>query len=73
MLGELSDYVDGDLADELCAELERHLHTCPKCTVVVDTLRKTIELYHEMTDSHPLPQDVRQRLYARLDLGDFCK
>jgi anti-sigma factor RsiW len=73
LLGDLSDYVDGDLAAQLCADLERHLQTCPNCTVVVNTLRKTIELYHESTESDLLPQEVRQRLYARLDLGEYCK
>ena len=73
MLGVLSDYVDGDLASELCAELERHLQTCPNCTVVVNTLRKTVELYQETTDTDPLPQEIRQRLFARLDLGEYCK
>jgi anti-sigma factor RsiW len=75
MLGVLSDYLDGDLASEMCADLERHLATCPNCTVVVNTLRKTIDLYQEISvsDTDPLPQEVRQRLYARLDLGDYCK
>jgi anti-sigma factor (TIGR02949 family) len=73
LLGVLSDYVDGDLAAELCADLEHHLQTCPNCSVVVNTLRKTIELYQETTESDPLPQEVRQRLYARLDLGEYCK
>ncbi len=73
MLGVLSDYVDGDLASELCADLERHLQTCPNCTVVVNTLRKTIELYQEMSDTDPLPQEIRQRLFVKLDLGEYCK
>jgi len=73
MLGTLSEYVDGELASELCADLEHHLQTCPNCTVVVNTLRKTIELYHDTAESDPLPTDVRRRLFARLDLGDYVK
>ena len=73
MLGALSDYVDGELASELCAELERHLQTCPNCTVVVNTLRKTVELYQETDEEDALPQAVRQRLFAKLDLDEYCK
>jgi anti-sigma factor RsiW len=71
LLGELSDYVDGELAANLCAELERHLETCPDCRIVVDTLRKTISLYHQANETTPLPDDVKQRLYRSLHLEDF--
>jgi anti-sigma factor (TIGR02949 family) len=71
LLGELSEYVDGELAAELCAALERHLADCPKCTVVVNTLRKTIDLYHEASECEALPEDVRKRLFARLDLEGY--
>lgn len=73
LLSSLGDYVDGALSPELCLELERHLKTCQRCRVVVDTLRKTIDLYHETTEDTPLPSDVRQRLYLRLKLEDYRK
>jgi hypothetical protein len=28
MLGDLSDYLDGEAADELCAEIEQHMADC---------------------------------------------
>lgn len=71
MLGTLSDYVDGDLRQELCAELERHLSECDNCRVVVDTLRKTIYLYQAASDAPALPDEVRYRLYHRLELDDL--
>ena len=46
LLGQVSDYVDGELEDALCAEIEAHLADCPDCRVMVDTLRRTISLYH---------------------------
>lgn len=66
-LGCLSDYVDGELAPELCAEIERHIAECGDCRVVVDTLRKTVTLYRSH-GHEPLPQDAKERLYAVLKL-----
>lgn len=73
LLATLSDYVDGELSEELCEKLERHLSHCDNCRVVVDTLRKTVELYHETAEDNNLPDEVRQRLYTRLDLKEYLK
>ena len=70
LLESLSDYVDGTAQEEICRELERHLADCENCRVVVDTLKKTVYLYHEETNVG-LPVDVRERLFKRLDLDDF--
>ena len=73
LLSSLGDYVDGTLGDELCAEIERHMKGCNRCRVVVNTLRKTVELYHESAAETQLPEDVRNRLYIRLNLEDYRK
>jgi anti-sigma factor RsiW len=73
LLGSLSEYVDGDLGDELCAEINRHLQGCENCRIVVDSLRKTVYLYHETVPSPSVPEDVRQRLYHSLDLDEFLE
>jgi anti-sigma factor RsiW len=70
LLGELSDYLDGEVSDAICAEIERHLGDCEKCRVVVDTLRKTVELVHDLPGPD-LPEGARQRLYHTLDLSDW--
>ena len=70
LLRELSDYVDGTLDDSLCTEIERHMDDCERCHIVIDTLRKTVELYRSMP-TPPLPDDVRERLLLRLNLDDF--
>ncbi len=71
LLHRLSDFIDGELSTELCAEIEAHLKTCKNCTVVVDTLKKTIELYQETAKNEKMPVEVRQRLYKHLELDDF--
>jgi anti-sigma factor (TIGR02949 family) len=73
LLGTLSEYVDGTLQKELCAELEKHLAGCDNCRIVVNTLRKTIELYRESGETEDIPAEIRQRLYFRLNLEDFLK
>jgi anti-sigma factor (TIGR02949 family) len=74
LLNSLSDYVDGELADSLCRELEQHLASCPDCRIVVDTTRKTISLYHAANGQpEQVPDDVRQRLFKCLNLEDYLK
>ncbi len=67
MLGNLSDYIDGELEADLCAEIEEHLACCENCRIVVDTLTRTVTLYHEH-GHEPLPDDVKTRLLQALNL-----
>jgi anti-sigma factor RsiW len=69
-LGELSDYVDGTLSEELCRELEAHMADCENCRVVVNTFAKTISLYRRMP-APEMPNEVKERLYKVLDLRAY--
>lgn len=69
LLGQFSDYIDGDLEAALCAEIETHLAGCPDCQVMIDTMRKTITLYHSQAEAE-LPSDVEERLYKVLNLEE---
>ena len=71
LLDSLSDYIDDQLEEELCRELEKHLAGCENCKIVVDTLRKTVYLYQVNTAQPELPNEIRQRLYQKLDMSDF--
>ena len=72
ILAELNDYVDDELAPDLCRELEAHLAGCRDCQVVLDTLTKTVYLVHQLGDEpDPLPAGVETRLFAVLQLDDF--
>jgi anti-sigma factor (TIGR02949 family) len=73
LLGSLSEYVDGELDDELCSALEQHLEGCEDCRIVVDTLRKTVYLYHESTQDVTIPTDIRTRLYKSLNIEEFLE
>jgi len=74
LLGSLSDYVDDNVSRELHVEIENHLAECRDCHIVVDTLRKTISLYHAAAAGYPeLPDSVRERLFHTLDLDDYLR
>jgi anti-sigma factor (TIGR02949 family) len=74
LLGSLSDYIDGELGEELCRQIEKHIAECENCRIVVDTTRKTIDLVHASNDPQTnLPDDVRDRLFKRLNLDDYLK
>ncbi len=73
LLGSLSEYIDGSLQAEICAQIEEHMKTCENCQVVVNTLRKTVEIYERCNEPTQLPGDVKERLFARLELQDFLK
>jgi anti-sigma factor RsiW len=65
LLAQLNDYVDGDVAPGVCAELERHLAGCNPCQVVVDNIRQTITLY-KAGQPYELPLQFRERLHQAL-------
>lgn len=71
MLASLSDYIDGEVPSTLMQELEEHLKNCPNCRIVLNTTRKTIELYHDhASDQQPSTAAV-DRLYRTLNLEDY--
>ena len=73
LLGSLSEYIDGELQTELCAAIEEHLKDCDNCRIVVNTLRKTVELYEQTAEPAELPAAVRERLFLKLELKDYLK
>ncbi len=71
LLGSLSSFIDGDLSPELCQELEKHLEGCEDCRIVLNTTKRTIDLVHSPIEKPMLPDDVRERLFKRLNLDDY--
>jgi anti-sigma factor RsiW len=61
LVRRLCEYLDGELDPALAQALTRHLEHCEDCHLVVDTTRKTIEVYCK-TEPSPLPSAVRERL-----------
>jgi anti-sigma factor RsiW len=65
VIREISNYIDGDVDAAMKQELERHLHHCEDCAMVVNQTKMTVEVF---CDSQPveLPTDVRSRLHETL-------
>ena len=56
---ELTEYLDGALeGSRPRSNWKQHFMKCRKCRVVVNTTRKTIEIFCN-TEPAPLPEDVR--------------
>jgi anti-sigma factor RsiW len=68
-LAQLGDYIDGELEQSLCAQIEQHLAGCDDCRVLVDTTRKTVLLYrqHGQQNQVELPADITSRLWQTLE------
>ena len=43
-VSELNDYLDGELAPELCQEIEKHVGSCENCRVMINSMKQTVEL-----------------------------
>ncbi len=69
---QLSAFIDGELDESICAEIEKHMAGCDNCRIVVDTLKKTIMLYRE-APAEAVPPDVHDRLVKVLDLEAMKK
>jgi hypothetical protein len=65
LLQSLNEYVDGALEPGVCEQFQQHLAGCNPCQIVVDNIRKTIQLYKDGVP-YTLPVEFRQRLHATL-------
>ena len=64
-LKELTDYLDGTISVTVREELEEHLHWCHDCYVVLNTTKKTIEIYRD-NRIYELPDTLRTRLHESI-------
>ncbi len=63
----LSQYLDRELPDDICQEIDSHIADCPPCIQFVESLKKSIELCRECAPAEepsPLPEPARARLQA---------
>jgi len=65
-LHELNEYLD-DLVDPATkAHWQAHVNECPNCFVIVDTTRKTLQVFKGM-EPQELTPDIKGRLMQALD------
>ena len=61
VLRELSNYIDNTVDAELRKAIEQHLQSCRRCSVVLDTTRKTLMIYAG-ADVLEIPAGYSERL-----------
>ncbi len=66
-LEEMSNYMDNEVPAAVREAIQEHLAFCHKCEVVYNSTRSTLEIVSECcTETFALPEDVSERLYARM-------
>lgn len=61
MFEKLSEYIDNELDDSTCQDIERHLEECIPCKICLVTLKRTVKLCKEM-ESNPVPETFSKKL-----------
>jgi hypothetical protein len=65
-LQELNVYLDETVDPETKRQWQSHVDECPNCFVIVDTTKRTLQVYKGM-EPQPIPDDVRSRLWEALE------
>lgn len=63
----LSEYLDEELPDDICREMDAHIEGCPPCVEFVESLKRSIGLTRccqSEEKPRPLPDDARDELLA---------
>lgn len=63
----LSEYLDGELSPQQCAEIQAHIGDCEPCIAFVESLMTSIRASRELRPHEPvteLPEEARQKLKA---------
>ena len=65
MFAELSNYLDDELDDSLCEELEKHMDGCEPCKAFLSSLERSIQQCRTAPNQTPDPR-VAARLRREL-------
>lgn len=61
MFEKLSEYIDNELDEVSCKDIEKHAENCIKCQTCLTSLKRTIEMCRHM-ESPPVPEYFSHRL-----------
>lgn len=71
-LQELNDYLDDAVDVQLRQHIEAHITECPNCFVILDTTKKTIQVYKGV-QPQVLPDAVHVRLMKAVERRQAAK
>ncbi len=57
----LSEYIDGEMTVESCAELEKHMVDCPPCDEFLQQLRNSVKMTQQIR-CEEIPVEMKRRL-----------
>lgn len=61
MFQKLSEYIDNELDEMTCRDIERHVEECVPCKICLETLKRTVNLCKNL-ESKPVPESVSLKL-----------
>jgi anti-sigma factor (TIGR02949 family) len=70
---QLWDYLDGELNDEVVAEVRRHLELCERCLPHEEFGRRFLAALHASRGRQLMPSEVRHHVLAALGEAGFEK
>lgn len=63
---QVSNYIDGDLAEDVRAAMALHFKNCAHCSAILDGTRNVVKLVGD-GKAFDIPSGARSRLYGKLD------
>ena len=61
MFKKLSEYIDNELDELTCRDVERHARECIRCNTCLETLKRTVDLCRNTADQ-PVPETFSLKL-----------
>ena len=61
MFKKLSEYIDGELDQVSCTEIEKHAEYCIACFSCLETLKRTVAICKNVKDQ-PVPPEFSRKL-----------
>ena len=58
---KLSEYLDNELDEVTCKDIEKHIKECVPCFVCLQTMRQTVDLCKK-TENRIVPEDFSKKL-----------
>jgi|AVFP01.1.fsa_nt_gi hypothetical protein len=69
-LEKLCAHLGDDLSGEECRKILIEVDNCPDCSLILNELTGTIELFRNAMPKEKLPDDILRRTITRLNLAD---
>jgi RNA polymerase sigma-70 factor (ECF subfamily) len=60
---KLSQYIDKELDETTCQQIEAHINDCPPCQTCLTTLKRTVDICRN-TSRRPVPKAFSRKLSA---------